>query len=87
MQTAKPDPVLAAVVRGVREAQGTTREALAFRTGITVGSLARIELAQSCPSWGTVKRIAAALDMRVSELAAMTEAQSSSPAISVSDQR
>ncbi len=76
MPRAKPDLALAAAVRRVRERQGLTREDLAFRVDVTVGSLARIELAQSSPSWGTVKCIAAALGVRVSELAAMTEVAS-----------
>jgi transcriptional regulator with XRE-family HTH domain len=72
---AQPDDAFAAVVRSVREEQGITREALAFRAGITNGALARIELAQSCPSWDTVKRIASALGVPIGELAAMAEAR------------
>jgi transcriptional regulator with XRE-family HTH domain len=70
----KPDPALAAAVRGLREDSGLTREALAFRAGITIGSLARIELAQATPGWDTVRRVAGALDVSISGLAAAIEA-------------
>jgi transcriptional regulator with XRE-family HTH domain len=73
-RTPKPDPALAAAVRGLREASGLTREALAFHAGITIGSLARIELAQASPGWDTVRRIAGALDVSISRLAAAIEA-------------
>lgn len=69
MAHAKPDPELAVAVRRAREECGLTREALAFHAGITNGALARIELAQSSPSWGTVKCVAAALGLSVGELA------------------
>lgn len=74
MPHAKPDPVLAATVRSLREGKGVTREALAHEAGITVGSLARIELAQSSPSWDTLRRIAGALGLSISRLAAAVEA-------------
>jgi transcriptional regulator with XRE-family HTH domain len=70
----KPDPALAAAVRGLREDSGLTREAVAFRAGITTASLARVELAQASPGWDTIRRIAGALDMSLSRLAAAIEA-------------
>jgi transcriptional regulator with XRE-family HTH domain len=69
-----PDPALAATVRRLREERGITREALAFRTGITTGSLARIELGQSVPGWDTVRLLAKALDISMAELGAAVEA-------------
>ncbi len=73
-RTAKPDPALAASIRRLREERGITREALAMRAGVTNGTLARIELAQSSPSWDTVCRIATALDLSVYRLAEAVEA-------------
>jgi transcriptional regulator with XRE-family HTH domain len=70
----KPDPALAAALRRLREDSGLTREALAFHAGITTASLARIELAQSTPGWDTIRRIAGALDLSISRLAAAVEA-------------
>lgn len=68
-----PDPVLAAVLRRLREERGLSQEALAYRAGITAGSLGRIELAQSSPSWATVRQIAKALGVTMTELAATVE--------------
>jgi transcriptional regulator with XRE-family HTH domain len=73
-RTPKPDPALATALRGLREASGLTREALAYHAGITAGSLARIELAQASPGWDTIRRIAGALDVSISRLAAAVEA-------------
>jgi transcriptional regulator with XRE-family HTH domain len=73
MPHAKPDPVLSATVRRLREESGVTREALAKEAGVTVGALARIELAQAAPSWDTFKRVAGALDLSITQLAAAIE--------------
>lgn len=69
-----PDPALAAVLRRLRLERGATQEALAYRSGITTGSLARIELGQASPAWATVREIAAALDVSLVELAEAVEA-------------
>jgi transcriptional regulator with XRE-family HTH domain len=74
MPHAKPDAALSAVVRRLREHSGVTREALAFEAGVTVGALARIELAQASPSWDTFTRIARALGLSITRLAAAVEA-------------
>ncbi len=68
-----PHPALAASIRRLREERGITREALAYRAGLSTGALARIELAQSSPNWDTVRRIAAALDLSISRLACPVE--------------
>jgi transcriptional regulator with XRE-family HTH domain len=68
-----PDPVLAATLRRLREERGITREALAFRCGMTPCALARIELAQAVPGWNTVRRIAGGLDVSMVELCAAIE--------------
>ena len=68
-----PDPTLAIVLRRLRVERGATQEALAFRSGITTGSLARIELGQASPAWTTVRAIIAALDVSLVELATAVE--------------
>lgn len=73
MPHARPDPVLAATVRALRDGKGVTREALAFSAGITTGSLAHIELGHTCPSWETFRRIAAALGLSIGQLATAIE--------------
>jgi transcriptional regulator with XRE-family HTH domain len=70
----KPDPALASALRRLREDRALTREALAFHAGLTTGSLARIELAQSSPGWDTIRRVAKALGVSLAELAAAVEA-------------
>jgi transcriptional regulator with XRE-family HTH domain len=70
-----PDPALAAVVRRLREERGMTQEALAFASGVTTGSIARIELVQSVPGWDTVRSIAKALGVRMAELGAAIDAE------------
>jgi transcriptional regulator with XRE-family HTH domain len=70
----KPDPALAKALRRLREDSGLTREALAYHAGITTASLARIELAQATPGWDTIRRIANALELSLSRLAAAVEA-------------
>ena len=74
MPHAKPDRALAVTVRRLREERGVTREALAVEAGITAGALARIELAQASPNWDTFRRIAGALELSISRLAAVIEA-------------
>jgi len=57
----------------MREERDETRQALAQRSGITAGSLARIELGQASPSWVTVRQIARALNVTMRELGAVVE--------------
>ncbi len=70
-----PDPILAALLRRLREERGLSQEALAYKAEITAGSLGRIELAQSSPAWATVRQIAKALDVTLADLAAEVERQ------------
>ena len=63
-----PDPVLAALLKRLREEQDITQEQLAFDAGITVSALSRIERGLNSPGWTTVKRIADALGVSLSEL-------------------
>jgi len=61
-------------LRRLREERGATQEALAYRSGITTGTLARIELGQASPAWATVRVIAKALGVSLAELARAVEA-------------
>jgi transcriptional regulator with XRE-family HTH domain len=70
-----PDPALAAALRRLREDRGLAQEAVAFRAGISTGAVARVELAQSSPSWVTVRQIAKALNVSLGELADAIDAQ------------
>ena len=64
-----PDPALAAVLRRLREDRGMTLEALAFKSGVSIGSLGRIERGRSSAAWSTVRLILRALDVDLHELA------------------
>lgn len=73
-----PDAALATAVRQLRLDRGMTLEAVAFRAGVTTGSIGRLELGQSVPTWDTVRQIARALDIKLVDLAAAVEAASDS---------
>ena len=68
-----PDQSLAAVLRELRGATGRSQEAIAHEVGITMGAYARIERGLADPKWGTLRRIAAALGVTLSELARAVE--------------
>lgn len=63
-----PDPKLAAVLRQLREDRHLTLEALAFKSGVSLGSLGRIERGRSSAAWSTVCQIADALGVSMAEL-------------------
>jgi len=67
----QPDSALAAALRRMRLERGDTQEDLAHRAGLTVAAFARIERGHANPTWTTVRRIAAALEI---SLAALGEA-------------
>jgi transcriptional regulator with XRE-family HTH domain len=67
----QPDLALARTVRRLRNERGETQEDLAHRAGLTVAAFARIERGHANPTWTTVVRIAAALEV---SLAALGEA-------------
>jgi transcriptional regulator with XRE-family HTH domain len=70
-----PDPALAAALKRLREGRSMTQETLAFRAGVSVGTLGRIETARTVPSWDTVRRIITALDVNLSKLASTIETE------------
>jgi len=70
-----PDPALAATLRRLREARGLTQEQLAHDAGITMGTLSKIETMTAAPAWLTVRQIADALGVSLSELAAAVESE------------
>jgi transcriptional regulator with XRE-family HTH domain len=72
-----PDQALATVLRSLREEREMPQEALAFRSGVSTGTLARIELGQSSPAWVTVRALAKALDVSLGELGKAVEAADS----------
>jgi transcriptional regulator with XRE-family HTH domain len=75
-RTPVPDPALAAVLRRLRAERGESQEAVAYRSGLSSGSYARIELAQSAPGWDTVRSIAKALDVSMGDLGKAVDRES-----------
>jgi transcriptional regulator with XRE-family HTH domain len=71
------DPVLAAVLRRVREDRNETQEDVAFGAGVTTLTIRRAEQGKVIPSWATVRAIASALDLSLVELAKAVERQES----------
>jgi transcriptional regulator with XRE-family HTH domain len=69
----EPQPALGNAIRQLRERSGLTQEGLAHLAGITTGTLSLIERGQSNPAWGTVKRIAAALDASMGQVGTLAD--------------
>lgn len=66
----KADLALAAALRGLRHRRGLTQEAVAFKAGVTVSALSRIERGIGEPRWSTICSVAAALHVGLGELEA-----------------
>lgn len=71
---ATTDPALGKVLRQLREERGLSQEAVAYKSGLTSGSYASIELGRSAPAWATVRKIAKALDVSLEKVAKAVEA-------------
>lgn len=67
------DLALAAVLRRLRTERSLSQEFVAHRANVSYTTLAKIELGQSAPAWGTVRALAAALDVSLSDLAVAIE--------------
>ena len=52
-----------------------TLETLAFRSGVSISSLGRIELGRSSAAWATVVQIADALGVSMADLGAAVDAE------------
>ena len=63
-----PQPALGEAIRQLRNKRGLSQEDLAHAAGVTTGTVSTIERGNSNPTWGTVKRIAQALGVRIVEL-------------------
>lgn len=69
----KAQPALGEAIRQLREQKGLTQEAIAHDAGITTATLGVIERGLSNPTWATVKGIAAAVDVSISEIGQLAE--------------
>lgn len=64
---------MARAIRKARTDVGLTPKALAERLGVDLSEVSRLENGKGNPQWGTVKRVAYALDLPLPELAALAE--------------
>jgi transcriptional regulator with XRE-family HTH domain len=71
--SSRPQPGLGIAIRQLREKKRQTQETLADQAGIAVPTLSHIEAGHANPTWATVKDIAAALGVSISELAKLSE--------------
>jgi transcriptional regulator with XRE-family HTH domain len=55
------DRALGKAIRQLRNARGLTQEKLAGLAGVTLGTIARLELAQADPNWPTVRAVVEAM--------------------------
>lgn len=69
----QPQPALGKAVRELRRKRGLTQEDLAHRADITTGTLSLIERGQANPTWSTVRGIANALGVSMSELGGLAD--------------
>jgi len=71
--TPHPQPALGRAIRRLREDRDLSLRTFAPRAGVTFNTLSLIERGEANPTWETIKGIAAALDVPISELAKLAE--------------
>ncbi len=69
----EPQEALGQAIRELRQAQGLTQRELAEAADTNETWISHIESGRTNPAWGTVARLAAALQVPVSELAVRAE--------------
>jgi transcriptional regulator with XRE-family HTH domain len=69
----EPQPGLGRAIRQLRTERGLSQEELGRRAEIHPTWISHLESGRNNPAWGSVRRIAAALDVKLSELAALAE--------------
>jgi DNA-binding XRE family transcriptional regulator len=70
-----PDQRLAKVLKRVRTEREQTQENTAFNADLVTTTIARVEGSHVDPAWTTVCAIAEALDLSLSELGQLVEAE------------
>ena len=69
----EPQAGLGKAIRRVRTERGLSQEEVGLRAGIHPTWISHIESGRNNPAWGSVRRIAAALDVPLAELAELAE--------------
>jgi transcriptional regulator with XRE-family HTH domain len=65
--------MLGLVLRRLRKRAGISQEDLAYESGVTISALSRIERGFSNPTWSSVRALARALNVEMTELCAAVE--------------
>ena len=73
MATATDTPTLGARVRALREAEGLSLRDLSERSGVSAPMLSQVERGETSPTVAVAERIAAGLDLRLSQLLRLDE--------------
>jgi transcriptional regulator with XRE-family HTH domain len=73
----EPQPALGNAIKRLREERGMSQEELGHAAEIHPTWISHIESGRNNPAWGSVKRIAAALGVKVSEVAMLAEQEES----------
>jgi transcriptional regulator with XRE-family HTH domain len=77
MMAPNHDRALGAAIRELRQRAGLTQEGLAHAADLTLGTVARTELAQATPRWASIRAIVEALGVTWRELGDAIDAQES----------
>lgn len=75
----EPQPELGRAIQAARNAKGRTQRQVAAAADMDLTWYARLERGTGNPAWGTIRRIAAALEVRPSELAKAAEESEERP--------
>ena len=71
----RPQPALGEAIRQLRRKRGATQKSLAEDAGLTVATLSLIERGLANPTWDTVKKIAATLNLSMAEMGKAVDKQ------------
>ena len=69
----EPQPGLGRAIKQLRTERGLSQEEIGLRAEIHPTWISHIESGRNNPAWGSVRRLAEALDVRLSELASLAE--------------
>jgi transcriptional regulator with XRE-family HTH domain len=69
----EPQPGLGRAIKRLRTDRGLSQEEVGLRAEIHPTWISHIESGRNNPAWGSVRRIAAALDVSLPELAGLAE--------------
>jgi transcriptional regulator with XRE-family HTH domain len=75
----EPQDGLGQAIRRLRTDRGWSQEALAEAAGLHLTWISELESGQVNPSWGTTRRLAAALEVRHAVLATLAEELQEAP--------